>query len=61
MGRHHPGVAGAQWLKRAQKTKRVWRPNLHKYRGKKYCTKCLRKIKNQVSGIWVRIQAANEG
>ena len=35
------------WLKRAQKTKRVFRPNLHAFMGKKYCTKCLRIVKEQ--------------
>lgn len=26
---HHPGVAGGQWKKRAQKTPRTFAPNLH--------------------------------
>lgn len=26
---HHPGVAGGQWKKRAQKTPRKFAPNLH--------------------------------
>ncbi len=26
---HHTGVAGGQWKKRAQKTGRTFRPNLH--------------------------------
>ncbi len=26
---HHPGVAGGQWKKRAQKTSRTFAPNLH--------------------------------
>lgn len=27
--KHHPGVAGAQWKRRAQTTIRSFRPNLH--------------------------------
>ncbi|MBI2587451.1 50S ribosomal protein L28 [Candidatus Amesbacteria bacterium] len=50
-GKHHRGVAGGRWLKRAQKTKRVWRPNLHSFKGKKYCTKCLRKLRSRILEI----------
>lgn len=44
-GSHHRGVAGAQWKKRAQRTRKVFKPNLHKWMGMKLCTKCLRKLK----------------
>ena len=51
--RHHKGVSGGKWLQRAQKTVKVFRPNLHAFKGflkgKKgkwlLCTKCLRKVK----------------
>lgn len=44
--RHKKGSSGAsEWPLRAQISKRVQHPNLHKFKGKKYCTKCLRKIK----------------
>jgi len=51
--RHHKGVAGGKWLQRAQKTVKVFKPNLHAFKGflkgKKgkwlFCTKCLRKVK----------------
>jgi ribosomal protein L28 len=42
---HHRGVAGGQWKKKAPKTKRTFSPNLHKFQGKLYCTKCLRAVK----------------
>jgi len=52
-GTHHPGVAGAQWKKRAQRTRKVFKPNLHVARVQvagdfvkmRLCTKCLRKLK----------------
>ncbi len=44
--RHQKGSSGAsEWPLRAQITKRTQKPNLHTYKGKSYCTKCLRKIK----------------
>jgi len=50
--RHHRGVAGGRWKRKAQKKKRVWLPNLHNVRvivdgnvvRKRVCTKCLRKV-----------------
>jgi len=27
--KHHPGVAGGRWLKRAPKTQKIFKPNLH--------------------------------
>jgi hypothetical protein len=44
-GRHHPGVAGGQWKKRAQKKAARQQPNLQAYHGQKYCIKCLRVVK----------------
>jgi len=47
--RHRRGVAGKQWLKRAQKTKRVFKPNLHPVivNGVRMllCTRCIKRIK----------------
>lgn len=59
---HHRGVAGAQWKKRAQKTLKLFRPNLHVYHMSvdgvrvkvKLCTKCLRKIKGQESAAKIQ-------
>lgn len=53
---HHRGVAGGRWKKRAPKTQRVFRPNLHKVQimedGKKVtvklCSKCLKRIKKDL-------------
>jgi large subunit ribosomal protein L28 len=50
---HGRGVAGGRWKKRAQSTRKVFKPNLHVARmevdGKwlkvKLCTKCLRTLK----------------
>lgn len=51
--KHHPGVAGGRWKKRAPKTLKVFRPNLHWARilvegtrkRVRLCTKCLRLAK----------------
>lgn len=58
-GKHHRGVAGSQWKKRAQKTKRTFKPNLHATRLQvqgewvklKLCTKCLRKLKTKSEDV----------
>lgn len=50
---HHRGVAGGRWKKKAQSTRKVFKPNLHVTRVKvgvesfrvRLCTKCLRKVK----------------
>ncbi|MBI3070225.1 MAG: 50S ribosomal protein L28 [Candidatus Levybacteria bacterium] len=50
---HHPGVAGGRWKKRAPKTQKIFKPNLHWARVTisgvtkrvRLCTKCLRKVK----------------
>lgn len=54
---HHRGVAGGRWKKRAQKTQRVFKPNLQAVtilnQGEearvKLCMKCLKRIKKDVS------------
>lgn len=55
--KHHPGVAGGRWKKRAPKTQKIFKPNLHWARiavdgGMKrvrLCTKCLRKVKEAMT------------
>lgn len=50
---HHAGVAGGQWKKKAQKTKRTFAPNLHNatvpingvMTRVQACTKCIKRIK----------------
>lgn len=54
---HHRGVAGGRWKKRAPKTRRIFRPNLHsvkiveeeKIKRVKLCSKCLKRIKKDIS------------
>lgn len=46
-GKHGRGIAGSRWKKRAQKTRKVFKPNLHKWMGMKLCTKCLRLLKGK--------------
>lgn len=49
--RHKKGVAGKRWLRRAQKTVKVFKPNLQykTINGKRMrlCTKCLKKLKKE--------------
>lgn len=49
--RHHRGVAGKQWMKRAQKTVRVFKPNLQWATldgiRLKVCAKCLKLVKKE--------------
>ncbi len=53
--KHHRGVAGKRWKRRAQKTARTFRPNLQKatilVSGKstqmRICTKCLKRFKKE--------------
>src|SRR3990167_3697693 len=53
---HHRGVAGGRWKKRAQKTARIFKPNLQKVvilKGGdeakvRLCMKCLKRIKNDI-------------
>ena len=52
---HHRGVAGGQWKKKAQKTQKIFKPNLHSAwvvnDGVKerwhLCTKCLRTVRKE--------------
>lgn len=62
--RHHPGVAGGRWKKRAPKTQKIFKPNLHWARVKiddamkrvRLCTKCLRLAKKaKISNIQYQI------
>lgn len=48
--RHKKGSSGAggTWALRAPITKRTQRPNLHTYKGMKFCSKCLRIVKANV-------------
>ena len=43
---HARGVAGKRWKKRAQKTARLFKPNIQMYKGMKLCTDCISKLKN---------------
>jgi len=51
--KHHRGVAGKRWRKRAQATARLFKPNLQRVTLKinsevqkmRICTKCLKRIK----------------
>lgn len=44
--RHKKGSSGAsEWPLRAQITKRTQKPNLHSFKGNRYCTKCQRIVK----------------
>ncbi len=57
--KHHPGVAGGRWKKRAPHTQKLFRPNLHWARIQiagnlkrvRLCTKCLRIAKEQMKAI----------
>lgn len=50
IGKHRRGVAGGQWKKKAPKSRKIFKPNLHKFQGKMYCTKCLRRVKSAKGG-----------
>lgn len=51
--KHHPGVAGAQWKRRAQTTIRDFKPNLHfvtlpmngVLTRMRACTSCIKRVK----------------
>lgn len=48
--RHQKGSSGAsEWPLRAQIVKQTQKPNLHVYKGNRFCTKCLRIVKP----VWV--------
>lgn len=48
--RHKKGSSGAggTWALRAPIHKRTQKPNLHTYKGLKFCTKCLRTVKKNL-------------
>lgn len=56
---HGRGVAGARWKKRAQHSRKVFKPNLHYRRmavggesvRMRFCTKCLRKLRPVYSSV----------
>lgn len=56
--RHKKGSSGAGgvWALRAPIHQRAQRPNLHKFKGEKYCTKCLRVVKKPFAKIGVTSQ-----
>ncbi len=62
--KHHPGVAGGRWKKRAPKTAKKFKPNLHAskilvsggFKRVKLCTKCQRISKANIQA-WREIQA----
>lgn len=57
--KHHKGVAGGRWLKRAPVTQKIFKPNLHaakilingNYKRVKLCTKCLRMAKDGMKAL----------
>jgi len=62
-------VAGKQWLKRAPKTVKIFKPNIHrvwvfKENGQKVrmrlCTKCLRKVRKEQVELKKRLEAKKE-
>lgn len=64
---HHRGVAGGRWKKRAQKTQRIFEPNLQPVKilvegntmRVKLCSKCLKRIrKDTAEGITPFVQLA---
>lgn len=63
--KHHPGVAGGRWKKRAPKTQKIFKPNLHYTKVKvgnnlkrvRLCTKCLRREKKRMKNPQVAISA----
>jgi len=62
--KHRKGVAGKQWAKRAQKTVRVFKPNLQSVtvNGVKMtlCTKCIKLIRNKENKITEKSQGKKE-
>lgn len=57
--RHQKGSSGAsEWPLRAQISKHLQKPNLHVFKGDKYCTKCLRIAKAQFNIAMSKPQAA---
>lgn len=54
---HHRGVAGGRWKKRAQKTQKIFKPNLQpivvinqgKEQRVRLCMKCLKRVKKDIT------------
>lgn len=61
--RHKKGSSGAggNWALRAPIHKRAQKPNLHAYKGKRYCTKCLRKVKGNILSSRTFVKAVPKG
>jgi len=59
--RHKKGSSGAGgvWALRAPIHKRLQKPNLHTFKGKKYCTKCLRMVKKAAQVRPTLVQTAS--
>ena len=57
--RHKKGSSGAggTWALRAPIHSRIQKPNLHVYKGEKYCTKCLRIVRPKYEPLEARITA----
>jgi len=56
--RHQKGSSGAsEWPLRAQISKHLQKPNLHVFKGDRYCTKCLRLAKAQFNTAMSKPQA----
>ncbi|EKD91242.1 MAG: hypothetical protein ACD_30C00037G0014 [uncultured bacterium] len=56
--RHQKGSSGASvWPLRAQIVKKPQHPNLHTFKGQKFCTKCLRIVKSAFNASMSRPQA----
>lgn len=39
------------------RTRRIFKPNLHNFKGMRYCTKCLRKVKSSILKVQRVVQA----
>lgn len=65
--KHHPGVAGGRWKRRAPKTVKVFKPNLHASKVTidgtskrvRLCTKCLRIAKEAMKATKPASKAKN--
>ena len=65
--KHHPGVAGGRWKKRAPKTQKIFKPNLHyakilvegSMKRVRLCTKCLRRAKEAMKIKLVPVQQSD--
>ncbi len=66
--KHHPGVAGGRWKRRAPKTQKIFRPNLHwariavdgGFKRLRLCTKCQRRAKEAMKISEVKVQPQNQ-